>query len=335
MDRLVEIFGKENVLKDEPMSRHTTFRIGGAADFFVKVQTISQLQEAMRYLKKEQIPFYIVGNGSNLLVRDEGVRGVVLQLGERFSGYEFLHETPGSVAQSGTAQKDTAAVSGAGQTAQIPAGTAVDKNQIVMVRAKAGSLLGRLGKEFAEYSLSGFEFASGIPGTLGGAVYMNAGAYGGEIKDILVRATLMDMDGSLFEFTNQQMQFGYRKSIAAEKNYIVLEADLALHVSSKEEVLAKMAELSAQRRLKQPLEYPSAGSTFKRPEGYFAGKLISDAGLKGFSVGGAQVSEKHAGFVINTGNATAADVIALTDAVRDKVFEKYGVKLELEIKQLG
>ena len=227
MDRLAEIFGKENVLKDEPMSRHTTFRIGGAADFFVKVQTISQLQEAMRYLKKEQIPFYIVGNGSNLLVRDEGVRGVVLQLGERFSGYEFLHETPGSVAQSGTA---------------------VDKNQIVMVRAKAGSLLGRLGKEFAEYSLSGFEFASGIPGTLGGAVYMNAGAYGGEIKDILVRATLMDMDGSLFEFTNQQMQFGYRKSIAAEKNYIVLEADLALHVSSKEEVLAKMAELSAQRR---------------------------------------------------------------------------------------
>lgn len=330
MDRLAEIFGKENVLKDEPMSRHTTFRIGGAADFFVKVQTISQLQEAVRYLKKEQIPFYIVGNGSNLLVRDEGVRGVVLQLGERFSGYEFLHETPGSVAQ-----KDTAAVSGAGQTAQIPAGTAVDKNQIVMVRAKAGSLLGRLGKEFAEYSLSGFEFASGIPGTLGGAVYMNAGAYGGEIKDILVRATLMDMDGSLLEFTNQQMQFGYRKSIAAEKNYIVLEADLALHVSSKEEVLAKMAELSAQRRLKQPLEYPSAGSTFKRPEGYFAGKLISDAGLKGFSVGGAQVSEKHAGFVINTGNATAADVIALTDAVRDKVFEKYGVKLELEIKQLG
>lgn len=314
MDRLAEIFGKENVLKDEPMSRHTTFRIGGAADFFVKVQTISQLQEAMRYLKKEQIPFYIVGNGSNLLVRDEGVRGVVLQLGERFSGYEFLHETPGSVVQSGTA---------------------VDKNQIVMARAKAGSLLGRLGKEFAEYSLSGFEFASGIPGTLGGAVYMNAGAYGGEIKDILVRATLMDMDGSLFEFTNQQMQFGYRKSIAAEKNYIVLEADLALHVSSKEEVLAKMAELSAQRRLKQPLEYPSAGSTFKRPEGYFAGKLISDAGLKGFSVGGAQVSEKHAGFVINTGNATAADVIALTDAVRDKVFEKYGVKLELEIKQLG
>ena len=231
MDRLAEIFGKENVLKDEPMSRHTTFRIGGAADFFVKVQTISQLQEAMRYLKKEQIPFYIVGNGSNLLVRDEGVRGVVLQLGERFSGYEFLHETPGSVAQSGTA---------------------VDKNQIVMVRAKAGSLLGRLGKEFAEYSLSGFEFASGIPGTLGGAVYMNAGAYGGEIKDILVRATLMDMDGSLFEFTNQQMQFGYRKSIAAEKNYIVLEADLALHASSTEEVLAKVEECNELAPLHNP-----------------------------------------------------------------------------------
>ena len=164
---------------------------------------------------------------------------------------------------------------------------------------------------------------------------MNAGAYGGEIKDILVRATLMDMDGSLFEFTNQQMQFGYRKSIAAEKNYIVLEADLALHVSSKEEVLAKMAELSAQRRLKQPLEYPSAGSTFKRPEGYFAGKLISDAGLKGFSVGGAQVSEKHCGFVINRKNATSADVAGLIQKVTETVQEKFGVTLEPEVIFLG
>ena len=164
---------------------------------------------------------------------------------------------------------------------------------------------------------------------------MNSGAYGGEIKEILLRATLMDMDGSLFEFTNQQMQFGYRKSIAAEKNYIVLEADLALHVSSKEEVLAKMAELSAQRRLKQPLEYPSAGSTFKRPKGYFAGKLIMDAGLRGFQVGGAQVSEKHCGFVINTGDATAEDVTELIRQVAERVKAQSGVTLEPEVKLLG
>lgn len=308
MDRLGEIFGKENVLKNEPMNRHTTFRIGGRADLFVKVQSIQQLQEAVCFLKNESIPFYIVGNGSNLLVSDNGIRGVVLQLSEQFSGYEFIHTNNAGAA---------------------------DKNRKVLVKAKAGTMLGRLGKEFAQNSLSGFEFAAGIPGTLGGAVYMNAGAYGGEIKDILISATLMDKDGNVFEMDNSQMQFGYRSSIATKKDYIVLEAVLALNAASKEKVLTKMAELNKLRREKQPLEYPSAGSTFKRPEGYFAGKLISDAGLKGFTVGGAKVSEKHAGFVINTGNATAADVIALTNAVRDKVYEKYGVKLELEIKQLG
>lgn len=305
---LQDIFGSENVLTEELMSRHTTFRIGGAADFFVKIESIEQLQRTVRFLKQEQVPFYIVGNGSNLLVSDAGIRGVVLQLGECFSSYEFVQEAQGS---------------------------AVDKNNTVFVKAKAGILLGKLGNELASYSLSGFEFASGIPGTLGGAVYMNAGAYGGEIKDILIRATLMDYDGNITELTNEEMQFGYRTSIAAQKDYIVLEALLALHPSRKETVLEKMAELAAKRREKQPLEYPSAGSTFKRPEGYFAGKLIADAGLKGFCVGGAQVSEKHAGFVINTGNATAADVVALTDAVREKVFALYGVRLELEVKRLG
>ena len=288
--------GQENVFIDEPMNRHTTFRIGGPADYFVTADQAEQVGRIIKLCREENVPYYIIGNGSNLLVGDKGYRGVIIQIFKKMNKVRTEGER---------------------------------------VYAQAGALLSKTASAALEASLTGLEFASGIPGTLGGALRMNAGAYGGEIKDILVRATLMDMDGSLFEFTNQQMQFGYRKSIAAEKNYIVLEADLALHVSSKEEVLAKMAELSAQRRLKQPLEYPSAGSTFKRPEGYFAGKLISDAGLKGFSVGGAQVSEKHAGFVINTGNATAADVIALTDAVRDKVFEKYGVKLELEIKQLG
>ena len=314
MDRLVEIFGKENVLKDEPMSRHTTFRIGGAADFFVKVQTISQLQEAMRYLKKEQIPFYIVGNGSNLLVRDEGVRGVVLQLGERFSGYEFLHETPGSVAQSGTA---------------------VDKNQIVMVRAKAGSLLGRLGKEFAEYSLSGFEFASGIPGTLGGAVYMNAGAYGGETKDCLESATVVTRDGEVKTYTNAELHFSYRHSLLQENDEIVIAATFALKAGDKATILDQMNYLNALRSYKQPLEYPSCGSVFKRPTGHFVGPMLIKAGLQGKQIGGAQVSTKHAGFIVNKGGATATDYLNLIHYIQKTIKEKYGIALQTEVRIIG
>lgn len=308
LSELNGIFGSDGVLTDEPMFKHTTFRIGGPAAFMVKPESIEQIQKTVTMLHNHQIPFYIVGNGSNLLVSDEGFSGVIIQLGERFSKYEFLHEAESS---------------------------AVDKNNIVYVKVQAGAMLGKLANVLASYSLTGFEFAAGIPGTIGGAVLMNAGAYGGEIKDILVRATLMDRNGNILELAGNQMEFGYRTSIASRKGYIVLEAVFALKTSAREAVLEKMKELAAQRREKQPLEYPSAGSTFKRPEGYFAGKLISDAGLKGFTVGGAQVSEKHAGFVINIGNATAKDVIALTDVVHDKVLELYGVTLELEVKKLG
>ena len=199
----------------------------------------------------------------------------------------------------------------------------------------AGVLLSRAAREAQKDGMTGFEFAAGIPGTVGGAAVMNAGAYGGELKDVLESVRVMTPDGEVKELKTEELDLGYRHSCIPERGYIVLSARIRLEKGDPEAIRVRMDELAAKRREKQPLEYPSAGSTFKRPEGYFAGKLISDAGLKGFSVGGAQVSEKHAGFVINTGNATAADVIALTDAVRDKVFEKYGVKLELEIKQLG
>ena len=195
--------------------------------------------------------------------------------------------------------------------------------------------LGRLGKELAGYSLAGFEFATGIPGTIGGAVMMNAGAYGGEMKDVLVNATVMDKTGEIKVLSNEELELGYRTSIIAKEGLIVLEAVLALEPGNQTEIQEKIADFAGRRREKQPLEYPSAGSTFKRPEGYFAGKLISDAGLKGFTVGGAQVSEKHAGFVINIAGATAADVIALTDQVCDKIYELNGVTLELEVRKLG
>lgn len=308
LSELNVIFGSDGVLTEEPMSRHTTFRIGGPAEFLVRPESVEQIQKAVEFLHSSQIPFYVVGNGSNLLVSDQGYAGVIMQLGERFGNYQILFVTDGS---------------------------AVDKNNKVYVKVQAGILLGKLANILASYSLTGFEFAAGIPGTMGGAILMNAGAYGGEIKDILVKATVMDMKGNIFELDRDQMAFGYRTSIAAEKGYIVLEAVLGFEPSSQSAVMQRMKELAIQRREKQPLEYPSAGSTFKRPKGYFAGKLISDAGLKGFQVGGAQVSEKHAGFVINTGNATASDVVALTDAVREKVFALYGVELELEVKKLG
>jgi UDP-N-acetylmuramate dehydrogenase len=299
--RLCDIFGEKNVYTDEPMSRHTTFKIGGAAQFLVKPESSEQIQKAVVCFKEEQIPYVVIGNGSNLLVSDNGIRGVVVVMGENFSGYEFMPLQNGKM----------------------------------RVRVQAGMMLGKLGNILAAKELAGFEFASGIPGSVGGAVLMNAGAYGGEIKDILVSATLMNEKGELTEFDNEQMKFGYRESIAMHEKLFVIEAVFELQKGSKEDIHAKMKDLAARRREKQPLEYPSAGSTFKRPEGHFAGRLIEDAGLKGFSVGGAKVSEKHAGFVINTGDATAADVVALTDEISKKVRDMYNVELELEIRKLG
>lgn len=295
-DRLVHTLDKDHVLLKELMSRHTTFRIGGAADYFVMPQTADEVEAVIKMCRESEIPYYILGNGSNLLVGDRGFRGVIIQIGKEMSG----------IVIEGTA-----------------------------LRVQAGALLSRAAKEAADHELTGMEFTAGIPGTLGGAVVMNAGAYGGEMKDILREVTVLDGEGHRKVLNNKELELGYRTSIVARNGYIVLEAVIDLDRGNKEEIQALMDELRNKRVSKQPLEYPSAGSTFKRPEGYFAGKLIDDAGLRGFQVGGAQVSEKHCGFVINKNNATAEDVMNLMKQVSEKVNEKFGVTLEPEVKRLG
>ena len=293
---LCQILGEENVYKDEPMNRHTTFRIGGPADYFVTPENEEQVGAVIALLKQENIPYYVMGNGSNLLVGDNGFRGVILQI------YRKMNEV------------------------------CVEGDHI---HAQAGALLSMIASRALAGSLTGFEFASGIPGTLGGALMMNAGAYGGEMKQVLVSARILTRDGSICEMPVEEMELGYRTSIFAKNGDIVLSAVLKLEHGDADKIKAYMEELKEKRVTKQPLEYPSAGSTFKRPEGYFAGKLIQDAGLRGFRVGGAQVSEKHCGFVINKGNATAADVCRLMADVQAKVQEQFGVTLEPEVKFLG
>ena len=295
-NQLIQIIDKERVLFDEPMKKHTTFRVGGNADFFVKPSTVEEVKRAVALCQKENLPYYILGNGSNLLVGDKGYRGVIIQI------YKDMNEI------------------------------VVDGDRI---RAQAGALLSKVGSVALEAGLAGFEFAAGIPGTVGGAVMMNAGAYGGEMKDILASATVLTGDGEVLQLANEELELGYRSSVIAKKNYVVLEAEYQLKVGDKAQIRAQMDELKVRRVTKQPLEYASAGSTFKRPEGYFAGKLIQDAGLRGFEVGGAQVSEKHCGFVINKGDATAADIVELMNQVSEKVFQEFGVMLEPEVRRLG
>ncbi len=295
-NQLIQIIDKERVLADEPMKKHTTFRVGGNADFFVKPSTAEEVKRVVALCKKENLPYYILGNGSNLLVGDKGYRGVIIQI------YKDMNEI------------------------------VVDGDRI---RAQAGALLSKVGSVALDAGLAGFEFAAGIPGTVGGAVMMNAGAYGGEMKDILSSATVLTENGEVLRLSNEELELGYRTSVIAKKNYVVLEAEYQLKAGDKVEIRAQMDELKVRRVTKQPLEYASAGSTFKRPEGYFAGKLIQDAGLRGFEVGGAQVSEKHCGFVINKGNATAADIVELMNQVSEKVFQKFGVTLEPEVRRLG
>jgi len=295
-ENLCSVVAKERVLRDEPMNKHTTFRVGGPADYFVCVQTSTEVQGVVALCKKEEVPYYILGNGSNLLVGDKGYRGVILQIAKEMN----------AISIEGT-----------------------------VVRAQAGALLSRIGNKVLEAGLTGFEFAAGIPGTLGGAVVMNAGAYGGELKDVLEDVTVLDQDGIIKVLSKEQLALGYRTSIIAEKNYIVLEASMRLEKGEKDQIKVCMEELRERRVSKQPLEYPSAGSTFKRPEGYFAGKLIQDAGLRGFQVGGAQVSEKHCGFVINKDGATAADIVELMKQVTERVYQAFGVTLEPEVKRLG
>ena len=306
--RLQAILEPEDLLFDEPMKDYTTFRVGGPAKWMAAPQDEQQLRVILKICRKLQIPCFILGRGSNLLVSDAGYRGVIIQLYSRFAGYEILHDNCES---------------------------AVDKADVVYIRVQSGMSIIKLASIVAGYSLSGMEFASGIPGSIGGGIMMNAGAYGGEMKDIVVCASIMDEDGNIRKLDNKELEFGYRTSVLRPGKDIVIDVVIALHPGNQTEIRGRMAEIAASRKEKQPLEYPSAGSTFKRPEGYFAGKLISDAGLKGFTCGGACVSEKHAGFVVNKGNATAADVIKLTDEVSEKIYELNGVKLELEVKKLG
>lgn len=295
-NQLVQIIDEKRVLRDEPMKKHTTFRVGGNADYFVMPQNASEIKAIVELCKTVEMPFYILGNGSNLLVSDAGYRGVIIQIYKEIDHIEVIGET---------------------------------------VKVQAGALLSRVGNAALENELTGFEFAAGIPGTVGGAVVMNAGAYGGEMKDIIVSATVLTQEGEIVTLNKEELELGYRTSVIAKNGYIVLEAEYKLQKGDKEAIRARMDELKVQRVTKQPLEYPSAGSTFKRPEGYFAGKLIQDAGLRGFQVGGAQVSEKHCGFVINKDQAKAADVMELMRQVSEKVMQEFGVKLEPEVKTLG
>lgn len=294
--RFQEILTAEQILEAEPMSRHTTFRIGGPADLFLIPKSIEEIRRTVAVCREENVPCFILGNGSNLLVSDKGYRGVVIQL---YRGFGQI-----------TVQGDE-------------------------IRAQAGALLSGIASAAKEASLAGFEFAGGIPGTLGGAVVMNAGAYGGEMKDVLKEVTVLTGEGEILTLQADQLHMGYRTSVIKEAGYIVLEAVISLEKGEKEAIRSRMQELAGMRSAKQPLQYPSAGSTFKRPEGYFAGKLIMDSNLRGYQVGGAQVSEKHCGFVINTGNATAEDVRTLMADVQRIVMEKFGVKLEPEVKFLG
>lgn len=294
--QLTEITEETRVREQEPMSRHTTFRLGGNTDYLVDVKNADEVKSLTGLCKKENVPFYVIGNGSNLLVGDKGYHGVIIRV--------FKHMNEVRIKES-------------------------------IVYAQAGALLSKIANAALEESLAGFEFAAGIPGTFGGAVVMNAGAYGGELKDVLQWAEVVTEDGEILRLSAEELELGYRTSIIAKKGYIVLGGAIRLQKGNKDKIKEQMDDLKERRIAKQPLEYPSAGSTFKRPAGYFAGKLIDDAGLRGFKIGGAQVSQKHCGFVINTGNATAKDVVDLIEEVQKRVKENAGVTLETEVRRLG
>ena len=294
--RLEQTVESDQFLREEPMKKHITFRVGGPAACFLTPSTKEQIREILHICQEEKTPYFILGNGSNLLVSDQGFDGVVLQV------YKNMNQVT------------------------------VEGEHL---RVQAGALLSATARKALEAGLTGMEFAAGIPGTMGGAAVMNAGAYGGEMKDILESVTVLTPEGEQKELKNEELQLGYRTSVVKEKGYIVLEAVLSLKKGDPEAIKSRMDELKEQRVTKQPLEYPSAGSTFKRPEGYFAGKLIMDSDLAGYTVGGAQVSAKHCGFVINKGGATAADVVKLIGDVQRIVKEKYNVGLEPEVKMIG
>ena len=285
----------ENVKYNIPMKNYTSFKIGGPAEYFVQIKNAEELQEALKIHQQTKEPLTIIGNGSNLLVNDNGIKGIVLQI--NIKKLEIQEE------------KDS-----------------------VKVIVGSGNKLGELAQKLAQKEIAGFEFASGIPGTIGGAIRMNAGAHGTEMKDIVQTITYVDKMGKIHKMTAEQAKFQYRKSIFAEKDYIIIEAELKLQKGNKKEIQEKMQEYAKYRKEKQPLEYPSAGSTFKRGEDFITAKLIDECGLKGYQIGGAQISEKHAGFIINKGNATAEDVLKLIEYTKEQVYKKFNKVIETEIE---
>lgn len=295
-DYMKTIIPRERILFQEPMDRHTTFRVGGEAECFITIQQEEELAKLIPYLNQIEHDFFILGNGSNLLVGDKGYRGIVM----KFDGPMEEIRVEGT-----------------------------------RITAKAGALLSRVAMTAKENGLTGLEFAAGIPGSIGGGVVMNAGAYDGEMKQVVEAVRVIDREGQITTLDCDTMEFGYRTSIIKNRPYIVLEVVLQLAEGDPEQIGAKMEELSQLRRSKQPLEYASAGSTFKRPEGYYAGKLIMDAGMRGYRIGGAQVSDKHCGFIINTGKATAADIREVIEEVQERVKERFHVTLEPEVVYLG
>lgn len=289
------IFETISYTKEEPLKKHTTFRIGGAAKYFFTPKNSTEIYDIICYCREKHMPYYILGNGSNVLFSDDGYDGAVINIYNSMNDISVIGES---------------------------------------IYAMAGALLSKIAVTAKDNDLHGMEFAAGIPGTIGGAMVMNAGAYGGEMKDIVSYVDILDIDGNVRKYSCEEMCFGYRKSIVSS-DMVVVGAELKLQKGDRMQIEAEMERLKQLRVSKQPLEYPSAGSTFKRPEGYFAGKLIEDTGLKGYRVGDAMVSEKHCGFVINCGNATCNDVKALIGDVQDKVFEKFGVQLMPEVKIVG
>ncbi|WP_136479333.1 UDP-N-acetylmuramate dehydrogenase [Acetivibrio thermocellus] len=291
-----KIAGQENVKLDEPMKNHTSFKVGGPADILVTPVSVSQLSQILKLCKNKSVPVFVMGNGTNLIVRDKGIKGVVVKIFDNLNQF--------------TVKDD-------------------------IITAYAGILLSRVSTIAYENGLTGLEFACGIPGTLGGAVAMNAGAYGGEMKDVVVETEYMDKDGEIRVVRDDGHQFGYRTSFIQKNSGIVIKTSMKLKKGNKEEIKALMDDLTQRRQEKQPLEMPSAGSIFKRPEGYFAGKLIEDCGLRGHRIGGAEVSQKHCGFIVNTGDAKAKDILDLIEYIRNTVKMKFGVDMQTEVRIVG
>ena len=297
-ENLEKIISKERIKQTEPMKNHTSFKIGGPAEFYIKIKSIEELQKILKFAKKENIKITIIGNGSNVLVSDKGIKGIVIRTNLKEIEIEEKEQ---------------------------------NKIEITVDDAVP---IGFLAQKLLKEEIAGFEEIAGIPGTIGGAILMNAGAHGKEIKDIVTEVTAMDYNGRIFNFTNEEAEFTYRHSKFSNGEYIILQAKMLLQKGSKEEIKAKMDEYAQYRKEKQPIEYPSAGSTFKRGTDFITAKLIDEAGLKGYSIGGAKVSEKHAGFIINTGDATSQDVLDLAKYITDKVYEKFRKKIEFEIRIL-